>query len=182
MRSHHCQPWAPGARSSPVVGPQPIRRCRVDLMAGRNFFIMNWQLLYNSLVMIAQGGWRSRLGDLNCYWMWECFTALNLLKVGQVPGTWTKNMFKPLFFSSPKVFTYIDRTVVFGMSGKHICFCRNACTWHWVWRVRLSELQTPPSSILPGITWLSFSTGLGQFSVQSLRWFPLSALQLNPPE
>lgn len=123
MRSHHCQLWATGARSSPVVGSQPIRRCRVDLMAGRNFFIMNWQLLYNSLVMIAQGGWRSRLGDLNCYWMWECFTALNLLKVGQVPGTWTKNMFKPLFFPLLKS-SHIDRTVVFGMSGKHICFCR----------------------------------------------------------
>lgn len=75
--------------------------------------------------MTAQGGWWSWLGHLNCYWMWECFTALNLLKLGQVPGTWTKNIYLSLFFFfPPKVFTYIDRTVVLGMSGKDVYFYR----------------------------------------------------------
>lgn len=78
--------------------------------------------------MTAQGGWWSWLGDLNCCWMWECFTALNLLKLGQVPGTWTKNIYLSVFFS-PRVFTCIDRTVVSGMSGKDVCCCRKCCMW-----------------------------------------------------
>lgn len=65
--------------------------------------------------MIAQGRWRLWLGDLNCHWIWElnCFTALNLFKLGQVPGTWTK---KCLFKSPPAL-----------LFSKSLGLCRQNC-------------------------------------------------------
>lgn len=73
---------------------------------------------------------------------------------------------KPLFFSfcfPPKVFTYVDRTVVLAHRVKVFISIGNACVWHWVWQVKLSELQMLPSCILPALhgcspAWLQFGS------------------------
>lgn len=51
----------------------------------------------------------------------------------------------------------------------------NACTWHWVWQVRLSELQTLSPVIHPTqACTLVLSTAPVCFSAQSLWGFPSS--------
>lgn len=117
-----------------------------------NIFIVNWSLLYNSLVMTAQGRWRLWLGDLNCHWMWElnCLTALNLFTLGQVSGTWTKHTYLsiPLPCFSPKALVCGDRTVVLGCWSVTVCI-ESTCMWPWAWLVELSEPQTPLSLAYP---------------------------------
>lgn len=81
--------------------------------------------------------------------MWElnCFSALNLFKLGQAPGTWTKNAYisLPLPSFSPKALVCGDRTWCWH-DGQWLSI-GSTCMWHGAF-----EPQTTPSPGLPSTT------------------------------